>query len=275
MFVTRNISPKEKLQRADGAIQSRFFSKDSNTHISDLFQKGCLKMMLPKSDKPSIDAILLNTAGGIAGGDKLSVHVGLEPMAHVSLSTQTAERIYRSDEEFGQSQYYFDLAEMASFFWLAQETILFNQAKLKRQFEIHMSSTSTFLMIEPLVLGRMAMGEVIDEALLHDRWRLYRDGRLCFAENFGVTDITKQRGAASLGTANAFANILFVSPNAESLGCQIEETLTTEKIFAGYSLFDDMIVVRLVANDSYDMRKTLLRLIPIFTQSPPPPVWLM
>jgi hypothetical protein len=66
-----------------------------------------------------------------------------------------------------------------------------------------------------------------------------------------------------------------VSPNAESLGCQIEETLTTEKIFAGYSLFDDMIVVRLVANESYDMRKTLLRLIPIFTQSPPPPVWLM
>ena len=83
-----------KLQRARGRI-GLFFSGEG---LKELYQSGCAKLMLPKTYGKMTEAVLLNTAGGITGGDRLDVNIQVESSELVT-TTQTAERLYRSSTE--------------------------------------------------------------------------------------------------------------------------------------------------------------------------------
>ena len=41
----------------------------SGEGLKELYQSGCAKLMLPKTYGKMTEAVLLNTAGGITGGD--------------------------------------------------------------------------------------------------------------------------------------------------------------------------------------------------------------
>ena len=79
------------LQRAKGQVALHL----SGDKIERLYQSGCAKLMLPKTYGPMREAVILNTAGGITGGDRLDIELKAAGCA-LAATTQTC-LLYTSD----------------------------------------------------------------------------------------------------------------------------------------------------------------------------------
>ena len=155
------------LQRARGQVGLSM----RNSKLDKLYQSGCAKLMLPKTYGEMTEAVLLNTAGGITGGDRLDINIEAESGA-VIVTTQTAERLYKSSTEPAKLRVNLSAKRAATLHWMPQETILFDGAELDRTIDLDMSSDSRCLLAETIILGREAMGEHITDCHFTDNWRL-------------------------------------------------------------------------------------------------------
>ena len=163
-----------KLQRATGQLSFHMSQK----RISRMYQSGSAKLMLPKTYSDMIEAVILNTSGGMTDGDILNIDVKAEDCA-LAMTTQTAERVYRScGTKPAKVNINLSIADTADLHWLPQETIVFNGSKFDRTLTINLSCCSNCLVAETIVLGREAMGENICDCKLIDNWRVLRDGNL-------------------------------------------------------------------------------------------------
>src|SRR5262249_57713808 len=117
-------------------------------------------IMLPRTGGgPVEEAVLANTAGGIAGGDRLEFAVTTLANASVAVTSQAAEKVYRALAEPAHVATKLKASAATKLAWLPQETIVFNWARLSRKTEIELSSGAELLALEWLVLGRAAHGE--------------------------------------------------------------------------------------------------------------------
>lgn len=153
------------------------------SRLSDLRQQGSLRALFPRGTGPAVEAVLLNTAGGLTGGDVMSVAAHAAPGTRLRLSTQAAERIYRAIEGTqARAEVRLQAEGDGRIDWLPQETILFDGARLDRRLLADLAPEATCLLVEPLVFGRLAHGEEVRTGRLRDRWEVRRGGRLVFAD---------------------------------------------------------------------------------------------
>ena len=215
-------------------------------------EDGCAKLRMPaRLSNQALEAIIINTSGGLAGGDHFEVEV--RAAGDICLTTQAAEKIYRSlgSETCVATRLRAD--GNTRLLWLPQEAILFDGAQLRRSFDAELNGGSTLLAIETVVLGRKAMGESLNDFSFRDRWRIRRGGRLIFADDLRF-DPTRVGGRAALSGARAFATILLVSSKAESFLGPLREIIGD---WGGVSSWDGKLVARLVRGDGFDLRKIL------------------
>jgi len=202
----------------------------------------------------SHEAILINTGGGLAGGDRFTFAITAEENARLTVTSQAAERVYRSLGPAADVEVKLDAQPNATLMWLPQETILFDGAALTRRITADLAADARFLAVESVILGREAMGETVRQAKLHDRWRIRQEGRLIFADDIAF-DGPPPASPATLGQARAFATVVLVSPRAEDL-------LDTARTLIGHrgsaSAWDGKLVARLIARDGFDLRKSLI-----------------
>ena len=83
-------------QRAVAEARGSFARVGTRTEPARLFETGGLRWRFPRSTNPC-EAAIVNTGGGVAGGDSYSVSLTLSEGAEVEATTPSAERIYRSD----------------------------------------------------------------------------------------------------------------------------------------------------------------------------------
>ena len=141
-----------------------------------LRQQGSAKCFLPRTHAEAT-AVFLNTAGGLTGGDRFAYAAEARAGARLTATTQAAERVYRAQPgETARVSGRVTLGAGARLDWLPQETILFDGGALDRRLEVDMAEDARLLAVEPLVLGRAAMGETVHEARFRDAWRLRRGG---------------------------------------------------------------------------------------------------
>ncbi len=228
---------------------------------------GCSKFRIPKD---SSEAILINTSGGLAGGDRVAVDAAAGEGVSLTLTSQTAERVYRSLGPPAEVKVALKVAAGASLFWLPQETILFQQSALRRTLDVDVHGQSTFLAAESLVFGRHEMGEDIHTLDLFDRWTIRRDGTLLHAEQFKLgPDLPNS--VATLGNHRAVATVVLVSPEAEARLAAVREALSQTD---GASAWNGKLVARCVAKDGFHLRKTLIKiLIAILGHKSLPKTW--
>ena len=163
----------------------------ATTRVEDVFQRSPLRILFPRSfGADSQEAVLINTAGGIAGGDRLECTVTARDGASIAVSSQTPERVYRALNEPARVVTKLHAQDGARLAWLPQETIIFNRARLRRRTEVELSSRAEFLALEWFVLGRAAHGESVLEGQITDSWRVKKNGRLIWADTFRATEET-------------------------------------------------------------------------------------
>lgn len=246
-----------RMQRAEGRARIVFRRKAGATRLERLFQEGCAKFRLPKPlPDATPEAILINTAGGLTGGDQFSTEVELGSDASATMTTQACERIYRSTGDVAHVSTTLKIAAGARLAWLPQETILFDEAKLSRRLDVELQGDAQLIAVEAVLFGRAAMGEAVRKGAFHDRWRIRRDGRLIFADDLRMEgDLTERLSRqAVLGGRNALATILFASPQAEQMLDAVREAIGED---GGASAWRDKLVVRLCAGSGLQLRRQL------------------
>jgi urease accessory protein len=190
---------------------------DGVTRLADLYQRDPLSLRLPQPDTGDIlEASLITTSGGIVGGDRLAVAVTAGPGARLRVYPQAAEKIYRSLGPDSRIAITLKAEAGAWLEWLPQETILFEGARLRRDTRVEASAGARVLAGEFLVFGRRASGESLTQGLVHDAWRLIREGRLAWADALHVEgDLAAPlASAACLGGAGAYASLVYAADDA-------------------------------------------------------------
>jgi urease accessory protein len=258
------------LPRADGILRAGFGLRDGVTRLMRLHQAGSAKAMLPPA--PGCEMVLLNTSGGLTGGDRMEIAVSQAPGTKLVVTTQTAERAYRSASGRARVSARFTVGAGAHLDLLPQETILFDRAALLREQEIALEGDATCLWVETLILGRAAMGEVVHRLDLRERRRITRDGRPVFIENLRLEDaaLLGRDSPATLAGCRAFATLVLVAPDAAD---RLERARAALGNAGAASAYDGKLVARLMAGDGWPLRQALMRLIRAIRPGPLPRVW--
>jgi urease accessory protein len=259
--------------RAAGAVRVRFAAAPRGTEAAELSETGGFRVRFPKVGP--CEAVIINTGGGMTGGDSLAVGLSLDAGTDATVTSQSAEKVYRSDGPPARVAVSATLAEGAALAWLPQETILFSGARLARTLDVAMPEDASLTIAEAIVFGRLAMGETMGEGALSDRWRVRRGGRLLFAENLDLAGPLAGLLArpAVGGGARAVATVLHVSTQAPALIEPVREILDSTGVDAGASAWNGMLVIRLADRDPARLRSALARALRPLRPGPLPRVW--
>ena len=262
------------LPRARGRAAIAVKCRDRRTVLDRLHQAGSSKILLPRVRGVGLLGVLLNTAGGIAGDDSFEFAGESGPETELTLTTQAAERVYRARPgEMSQLSVSLTAAVGSKIEWLPQETILFEGARLTRRIDIELAQDSAFLAVEPIILGRPAMGERTRDIVLRDQWRVRRAGRLIYADAMRVCGDAEEAGAgpATLAGARAFVSLVLIAADAEQRLKRLREVLPPN---AGATcLATDILCIRLVAASGFQLRRDLIPMLLFLRDGPPPSIW--
>ncbi|WP_246333166.1 urease accessory protein UreD [Aureimonas mangrovi] len=246
---------------------------DGATRIDRLHQAGCLKLRFPRLlASPTREAVIVNTAGGLAGGDELDQSFEIAEGAALTVTTQACERVYRSLDVAAEVSTRLRIAPGARLAYLPQETILFDGGRIDRRLDVDAAAGSGFLLCESVILGRTAMGESVCEGLLRDRWRVRIDGRLVFADELRFAGEIARHVAqrASLNGGRAFATILLADLEGTAPLGALRDTLGEG---GGASRVGGVVVARLVASDGLGLRRRLVPALSLLAQDALPRLW--
>ncbi|MDP2803755.1 MAG: urease accessory protein UreD [Phreatobacter sp.] len=271
-------SAGERMQRTYGAGRLALGTRDGLTVIRECYQEAGIRIRMPRVEPGEpLEAVVINTAGGITGGDRFVLDIKAGPATRAVVTTQAAEKVYRSSGGIGFFDTSITVAAGADFAWLPQEAILFDGSALERRLTVDMDAGASVLAVESVVFGRLARGERVDHAYLFDRWRIRRGGRLVYAEGLrfegGVADALKGRACGA--GAVAAASLVLVAPDAEGRVEAVRallEQFHARGVEAGVSGFDGLLSLRLLSPDPFALRTALMNIL-VLLRGPVPRVW--
>lgn len=277
-------------RRGQGRLRVEARALDGRTVRGRIEEEGFARVRFPRSGRRgrALEAVMINTGGGLAGGDASQSCLVAGRDAQLVVTTQAAEKIYRSDGATSRIEVELVAEGSASLHWLPQSTIVFDGARVERSIVAEVAPDARLLLVEPVILGRTARGERLSYGSLRDRWRVRRGGRLIYADGLqldGDIAATLDRRATAGGWA-AFATLLLVAPDAEArldavrgaLGLAAEEdeflpAELPEGLDAGASAWDGMLSVRLLARDGAPLESAIRRVLGVLGVGEVPRIW--
>jgi urease accessory protein len=238
-------------------------------------EAGALRVRFPNGDGETLEAVTVNTAGGMTGGDRFDIDVKVGAGAKLTLTTAAAEKIYRSlgpDTEIGVK---LDVGQGGTLAWLPQETIVFDQVRLRRSIDVDLKQGAQLLLAEAVLFGRAAMGETVTVGRFLDRWRVRVGGALVFAETVRldgpIARSLAQPAVAAGGVAIASVLKIPVTDKDVAAVNAMSDNLAGE---VGISAWNGLAVVRLVAPDGAALRQDLIEVLTALSPVPVPRLWL-
>jgi urease accessory protein len=259
--------------RAEGRIALAVAAQGGVTRRVRVDEQGSLRVRFPGGGRPELEAILVNTAGGMAGGDRFDIALTAGEDARLLFGTTAAEKIYRSLGPATDVSVRLALAAGSRLRWLPQETILFDRGRLTRSIEVEMEESASLLVAEGFVFGRSAMGEAVEHGAVADRWRVRRGGRLVFAESLRLDGAIARRLAEPAAAAGgcAVATVLSVPGDDRQVAAVRAKDFSGE---VGLSCWNGVTVARLCARDGAVLRRDLAMVLAALDTGPLPKLWV-
>jgi urease accessory protein len=261
--------------RAIGRIALAVAAGSGGSRPARVHEAGSLRVRFPHGNGRMLEAVIVNSAGGMTGGDRFDLDIKVGAAAAVSVTTAAAEKIYRSlgpDAEIGVT---IDVGPGGKLTWLPQETILFDRARLRRSIDVDVAPDSSLLLAEAGVFGRSAMGETVVAGRFFDRWRLRIGGALVFADTVRLDGGIAQclaEGAVGAGAA-ALGSVVKYPGGEESVAAvrAMQQDFAGE---VGASAWNGVAVVRCVAADGAALRHDFTAVLAALGAGPLPRLWL-
>ncbi|MDE2331132.1 MAG: urease accessory protein UreD [Bradyrhizobium sp.] len=241
--------------RARGSVAFDVHLVNGITRRRHLHESGSLRVRFPSPETDSLSAVFVNTAGGVAGGDRFDINIAAGEGARLTLTTAAAEKIYRAESSPAQLDISLKAAAGSHLGWLPQETILFDRARVSRRIDIDLAEGASLLLSEIVVFGRAAMGERMLQGEFIDRWRVRRGGRLVFAETIRLDgDIGAKLARPAVAKGGVAIGTALIVPGDEVL---VERIRTLSDKFGGevgISAWNGFAMVRFCAEDAARLR---------------------
>jgi len=239
-------------------------------------EAGSLRVRFPNTEQSAQrEAVIINTAGGMAGGDRFDIEVEVGANAQLCLTSAAAEKVYRSLGQDTQVTVKLAVGPRAALAWLPQETILFDQARLRRTIDLDLTHSASVLLAEGIVFGRSAMGEVVACGHLFDRWRVRVDGDLVFAETTRLDgEIVQRLSETAVAAEGAAVASVLKFPGDEDAAAQIRALQASFIGDVGVSSWNGLALARLVAPDGAVLRHDLLSVLTAWGAGKLPRLWL-
>ena len=261
--------------RATAHVALTCAQRSGATRIADLAESGGYRMKFPKVEDDCLEAVIINTGGGVAGGDRIRFDVTAHAGAKVTVASPAAERVYRSLGPATEIDIGLNAADGAALHWLPQPTILFSGARLERRISADISGNASLLIAEMTAFGRVASGEKMGPGLLRDHWRIRRDGRLIFAETTRLDGNMAELLArpAVAGGAHVTGLLLWFDRIAEEARDCLRTRLADIPLIYGLSAWRGMLVMRVLSASLAPAQSCFERAIEVLTRSAAPRTW--
>ena len=262
--------------RADGRISLAIAATPSGPSRTHLRESGSLRLRFTHSQtRAALDAVIVNTAGGITGGDRFDLDITVAAGAELTVTTAAAEKIYRSLGPTAEIAVTLEVGTNGALAWLPQQMIGFDGFRLRRTVDVRLAGNARLLFAEATVFGRSAMGERVSQGQLLDRRRVRVDGRLVFAETVGLDgDIAEHLAQAAVAKRGvAIASVLKL-PADEDCAAAVRSLQDRFVGEVGISVWKGFAVARLVAPDGAALQRDLICVLHALGASPLPRLWL-
>eukprot|EP01093_Parvamoeba_rugata_P003250 TRINITY_DN1423_c0_g8_i1.p1 TRINITY_DN1423_c0_g8~~TRINITY_DN1423_c0_g8_i1.p1 ORF type:complete len:251 (-),score=46.08 TRINITY_DN1423_c0_g8_i1:233-985(-) len=224
-----------------------------------------MKILFPRPVAGDLTtAVLVTTSGGMVGGDKLAFAGKVEAGASALFTAQAAEKVYRSVGPDCEMSVDLTVEDGGWLEWLPHETILFDQARLKRKTTISASGTGRILAGEMMVFGRLARGEVFNTGLARDAWDVSIDGRPVWRDALHLEgDVLRILDhAAAFDGARANATAILVGHGVEdhlddARDCleQASAGLARDDVLCGATAMKGIVIARFMAREPMKLRR--------------------
>jgi urease accessory protein len=129
---------------------------------------------------------LLTPTGGMLGGDRLDLHIVLEPGAQVCFTTASATKVHPAVDVPAEQSLHIELGPGSSLEYLPEPTILFRSARWRQQTTIYRAADSQLLLLEGWSAGRVARGEIFEFTCLETVVEIYTAGRLALYDRMHI-----------------------------------------------------------------------------------------
>jgi len=248
--------------RAIGQVALSVKSVGGKTRRGEVHEAGSLRVRCPGAPAQQLEAVIINTAGGVAGGDRFDLEIAAGEGTRLVVTTAAAEKVYRALGPDSVISVKLDVAAGTTLAWLPQETILFDRARLSRSIEVDLAPDAQLFLAEAIIFGRTGMGEGVEEGALSDRWRVRRDGKLIYAEGVRLDGPIARRLAETAVAKGgiAIATVLIVPGSEETV--QAVRALHDQFIGeVGASAWNGIAAVRLCARDGAALRHDLVHVM--------------
>ena len=261
--------------RARGAVTFDVHQIDGVTRRRHLHESGSLRVRFPSPEAEGLSAVFVNTAGGVAGGDRFDIDIATGEGARLAVTTAAAEKIYRAQGSAARLNIALKAAAGSHLAWLPQETILFDRARVLRRFDIDLAESASLLLCEIVVFGRAAMGERMLRGEFAERWRLRRAGKLVFAENIRLDgDIGAKLASPAIAKGGVAIGTALIVPGDEALVERIREVANSFGGEVGISAWNGFAMARFCAQDAARLRADMMAVLGRASGSPLPRLWL-
>jgi len=248
--------------RAMGRVALSVKSVGGKTRRDEVREAGSLRVRCPGAPARELEAVVINTAGGVAGGDRFALDIVAGQGTRLVVTTAAAEKVYRTLGPDSLIDVKLDVAAGALLAWLPQETILFDRARLARSIEVDLAPDAQLFLAEAIVFGRTGMGETVRQGALFDRWRVRRAGKLIYTEAVRLDGAIAQRLAETAVAKGgiAIATALIVPGNGDVVQavCALQDRFLGE---VGASAWNGIAAVRLCAADGAALRHDLVHVM--------------
>ena len=253
--------------------QIRIISTGQESKLEELYQEGSLKVLAPKTYGLSKELVLINTSGGVLGGDKYNVAIDLKKNSKLIMSSQAAERVYKSRGKISDIKMRANLSGKSSLIWIPYETILFNESSMARSFDINISKGSSAIFFDHIVFGRIASGEVLISSKFKDNWLVKYDKKPIFLDRLTWSG-ELPTSTPLLGNSLAICSILYFGDNeelykkrADEINAKIIGNLVSEtksEIKFGSTTRNNSVILRIASKNATTLRKVAMDAMKIF-----------
>jgi urease accessory protein len=262
--------------RARGLIAISAEAAAGVTRRTTVREEGSLRIRFPGPAAPALQAVIVNTAGGTAGGDRYDIACHAGAGADLTVSTAAAEKVYRSTRAAAEVAIKLTVETGGALTWLPQETIFFHDARLSRRIDVTVAEDAAVLMTEAVVFGRSAMGETVRTGSFVDRWRVQRAGKLVFAETVRLDGkIAERLGEAAVAGGNIALATVLIIPGVQAHVEAIRARAGQFRGEVGASAWNGLALARLCAPDGAALRHDLVAVLGALGRAALPRLWSM
>ena len=252
----------------EGSAQISFVNVNHVTKLGKLYYTDPLKVLFPRPEiGDPITAVILTIGGGYLGGDRYSIDITVEEGAQALVTTQAAEKVYRSNGSVCHVELNLNVASQAQLEYFPLETIVYNHAHFRRTTRVNAAKDSTALVGEIVVFGRLASGEQFTSGIFRDVWEVKRNNRLQWVDALHLDEHSLKafHYLSGFDGAKAIATILFLAEDAETY-LDFARSLQDghESIRASATVVNGLLLCRWLSNDPLALRQSVIKFLSRF-----------